>query len=127
MLEWAICKQLGGSILADSVSQKPKERNSYATAALIGSIIAILNLCIFSFTTAIVLGVGSVSFALISKKDRKISKPARLAVFLGVGAIVFGVIEYFYMMKILEMAKDPEYIIQFNQLYREIEKFLIRK
>ena len=113
--------------MADSVNQKPKNRNSYATAALIGSIIALLNLCCFSFTTAIVLGVGSVSFAIISKKDGKLSRAARVAIFLGVGSIVFGVIEYVYMMQILEMAKDPENIVQFNQLYREIEKFLIKK
>lgn len=113
--------------MSDSVNKKQDPRNSYATAALIGGVIALLNLCCFSFTTAIVLGVGAVSFALLSKKDRKLSTPARIAVFLGVGSIVFGVIEYVYMIQLFEMAKDPDYMVQFNQLYREIEKFLIKK
>lgn len=135
-----ICIKLGGIILAEhyhdrnpyeyrndpKINKEEKTRNSYATAALIGSICAILNLCCFSFTTAIVLGVGSVSFALISKNGKKISKPARIAVFLGVGSVVFGVIEYFYAMELYEMVRDPENIAQVNQMYREVEKFLLK-
>ncbi len=131
-----ICIKLGGVILAEyhhdrnpyeyrnTQNEEQKARNTYATAALIGGIIAVLNLCCFSFTTAIVLGVGAVSFALISKNGKKISKPARIAVFLGVGSVVFGVIEYYYAIKLLEMVKAPENIAQFNQMYRELEKFL---
>ena len=101
-----------------------KPRNGFATAALISGILATLNLCCFAFPTAIIFGVGAVCIALISKKENKISLPARIAVFLGVGAVVFGVAEYFYAIKMFEYIKQPENIAQFNQIFEEAEKML---
>ena len=109
-------------------NRKPKkERNGRATAALIGGIIALLNLCCFSFTTAIVMGVASISMAIMSKKDKKLTMPARIAIFLGSGAIVFGVAEYVYMLNLLDYVKQPENISQFNHMIKEVENALGRK
>ena len=109
-------------------NRKPKkERNGRATAALVGGIIALLNLCCFSFTTAIIMGVASISMAIMSKKDKKLTLPARIAIFLGSGAIVFGVAEYVYMLNLLEYVKQPENISQFNHMIKEVENVLGRK
>jgi len=101
-----------------------KEKNTYATAALIGGIMSLLNLCCFSFTTSIIFGVGAVTFAYISKKDQQLSKPAKIAIFLGVGGIVFGVAEYFFALKAYEYIRLPENIAMFNQMFEEAEKML---
>ena len=109
-------------------NRKPKkERNGRATAALVGGIFALLNLCCFSFTTAIIMGVASISMAIMSKKDKKLTLPARIAIFLGSGAIVFGVAEYVYMLNLLEYVKQPENISQFNHMIKEVENVLGRK
>lgn len=101
-----------------------KEKNSYAVASLIGGILAVLSLCCFSYATSIILGVGAISFALISKKDQKLSTPAKIAIFLGVGSIVFGVAEYFFAIKMYEYIKLPENIPMFNQMFEEAERML---
>ena len=109
-------------------NRKPKkERNGRATAALVGGIFALLNLCCFSFTTAIIMGVASISMAIMSKKDKKLTLPARIAIFLGSGAIVFGVAEYVYMLNLLDYVKQPENISQFNHMIKEVENALGRK
>ena len=117
--------------MADSEYRNPfdyrkqkKERNGYATGALIMGMMSVINLCCFSFTTSIVLGVGAVSFAFISKKEQKLSTPAKLAIFLGVGSVVFGVIEYVVALQLFELVKAPENIAEFNRIYEEAEKML---
>ena len=101
-----------------------KEKNSYATAALIGGILAVINLCCFAFTTSIIFGVGAISFAFVSKKDQKLSTPAKVAIFLGAGSIVFGAAEYFLAIKLYEYIKLPENIPMFNQMFEEAERML---
>ena len=130
-----ICVKIGGCFVTDlnreealNENRKPKkERNGRATAALVGGIFALLNLCCFSFTTAIIMGVASISMAIMSKKDKKLTLPARIAIFLGSGAIVFGVAEYVYMLNLLEYVKQPENISQFNHMIKEVENVLGRK
>ena len=85
---------------------------------------SLLNLCCFSFTTSIIFGVGAVTFAYISKKDQQLSTPAKIAIFLGVGGIVFGVAEYFFALKAYEYIRLPENIAMFNQMFEEAEKML---
>ena len=104
--------------------QPKKERNGFATAARISGMPALINLCCFAFTTAIIFGVGAVSFALVSKKEQKLSTPARIAIFLGIGAVVFGVIEYFVTLNMIEIMKAPENIAQVNKFIEEAEKML---
>lgn len=108
--------------------RKPKKtrdpKDTYATAALIGGIMALINLCCFAFTTSIIFGVGSVTFAYLSKKDGKLSTPAKIAIFLGVGGVVFGVAEYFAAIQMFEMIKKPENIAPFNAMFRELENMI---
>ncbi|MBQ7796121.1 MAG: hypothetical protein IJ374_06125 [Lachnospiraceae bacterium] len=104
--------------------KSPKQKNGFATASLICGMLGLLNLCCFAFPSAIVFGVGAISFAVISKKDQRLTTPARIAIFLGSGAIVFGVAEYFYALNLIEYMKEPANIALFNQLYEQAEKLL---
>ena len=101
-----------------------KERNTFASGALICGILGMLNLCCFAFTTAIIFGVGAICFAIISKKENKLTKPARIAIILGTSAVLCGIAEYFYALKVIETIKDPANIAKFNQMLGEIETFL---
>ena len=106
-------------------SEAPKkDRNFYATASLICGILSLITLCCFAFTTAIVFGVGAISIAIISKKDNRLSIPARIAIFLGSGAIAFGFLEFFYALKLFEYIKKPENIAMFNQFFQQAEQLL---
>lgn len=106
-----------------SMRQK-KTRNNFATAALLSGILAILNLCCFSFTTAIIFGVGAICFAILSKQEGRLAASAKIAVFLGSFGIVFGVAEYFFALNMYETIKLPENIAYINRMLEEAEKLL---
>lgn len=112
------------SIQNQAPMRPKKTRNGFATAALLSGILALLNLCCFSFTTAIIFGVGAISFAMISKRDQRLSTSAKIAVFLGSFGIVFGVAEYFFALNMYEVIKAPENIAHVNRMIEEAEKLL---
>ena len=101
-----------------------KQRNGFATGALICGVLGLLNLCCFAFPTAIIFGVGAISFAVISKKGQPMSKTAIVAVVLGIIVILLGVGEFVYSLKLIEIMKDPEHIAEFNQLFEQFEQFM---
>ena len=101
--------------------QVPKKKNGFATAALCSGIFAILNLCCFNFSSCIILGVGAISIAIISKKEAPMTRPAKAAVVLGVIAIVLGVIEFFYSLWLSDLIKDPANIAMINQLIEQVQ------
>ncbi len=101
---------------------KRTQKNGYATAALCSGIFALLNLCCFNFPSCIILGVGAISIAFISKKDGTMTKTAVTAVVLGVIAIILGVIEFFYSLWLTDLIKDPNNIAMFNQMFEQIQK-----
>lgn len=103
-------------------NQNQKKKNGYATAALCSGIFALLNLCCFNFPSCIILGVGAISIAFISKKDGTMTKTAVTAVVLGVIAIILGVIEFFYSLWLTDLIKDPNNIAMFNQMFEQIQK-----
>ena len=99
----------------------PKKKNGFATAALCSGIFAILNLCCFNFPSCIILGVGAISIAFISKKEAPMTKPAKAAVVLGVIAIILGVVEFFYSLWLSDLIKDPANIAMVNQLVEQVQ------
>lgn len=103
-------------------NKKPaKKKNGFAAAALFSGILALLNLCCFNFPSCIILGVGAISIAIISKKGEPMSKTAVAAVVLGVMAIILGVVEYFYSLWLTDLLKDPDHIAMFNQMFEQIQ------
>lgn len=102
-------------------SQTPKKKNGFATFALFSGIFALLNLCCFNFPSCIILGVGAISIAIISKKGEPMTKTAVTAVVLGVIAIVLGVVEFFYSLWLSDLMKDPNNIAMFNQMIEQIQ------
>ena len=101
--------------------KQPKEKNGFATAALASGIFALINLCCFSFPTAIILGVGAISIAFISKKDGKMTKSATAAVVLGIIAIILGFVVFFYALWLADLIKDPSNIAMFNQIFEQFQ------
>ena len=70
----------GGPGAPDPMRQdQPRPRNGYATVSMICGIFGILCLCCFAFPLAIILGVGAVCFAIISKRGQPFTPPPSLA------------------------------------------------
>lgn len=103
--------------------KKPKgPKNPYATFSLVAGIFGILTLCSFSFTTAIILGVSAITFAIQSKKDDDFSKTAIAAIILGSITLVLAAVEYFYALWLMDLIKDPANIGMFNQMLEQFEQ-----
>lgn len=102
----------------------PKKRNSFAAASLTCGIFALLSLCCFTFPMAIIMGVGAISFAVISKKDQRMSGPAAAGTVLGAVAIMLGVLEFVYAMYAYTIMKDPENIAAINRLVEQLEQMM---
>ena len=102
-------------------NRTPKKKNGFATAAFCSGIFALLNLCCFNFPSCIILGVGAISIAIISKKGEPMTKTAITAVVLGVIAIILGLVEFFYSLWLTDLIKDPNNIAMFNQLFDQVQ------
>ena len=75
----------GGPGAPDPMRQdQPRPRNGYATVSMICGIFGILCLCCFAFPLAIILGVGAVCFAIISKRGQPFYATAIFGIVLGV-------------------------------------------
>ncbi len=102
--------------------QNPKKKNGFATAALVSGIFALLNLCCFNFPSSIILGVGTICVAIISKKGEPMVKTAVVAVVLGAIAIALGVLEFFYSLWLSDLLKDPDNIAMFNRMFEQLQQ-----
>ena len=103
--------------------QRPRrEKNSFATISLISGIFAILTLCCFAFPVAIICGVGAVCFAIISKKGQPFRGTAVAGIILGVIAVLLGIGEFFYVLTITNLMKDPANAAAFNEFFEQFQK-----
>ena len=103
--------------------QRPRrEKNSFATISLISGIFAILTLCCFAFPVAIICGVGAVCFAIISKKGQPFRGTAVAGIVLGVIAVLLGIGEFFYVLTITNLMKDPANAVAFNEFFEQFQK-----
>ena len=103
--------------------QRPRrEKNSFATISLISGIFAILTLCCFAFPVAIICGVGAVCFAIISKKGQPFRGTAVAGIILGVIAVLLGIGEFFYVLTITNLMKDPANAAAFNKFFEQFQK-----
>ena len=98
--------------------QRPRrEKNSFATISLISGIFALLTLCCFAFPVAIICGVGAVCFAIISKKGQPFRGTAAAGIILGIG-------EFFYVLTITNLMKDPANAAAFNEFFEQFQRQL---
>ena len=105
--------------------QRPRrEKNSFATISLISGIFALLTLCCFAFPVAIICGVGAVCFAIISKKGQPFSGTAAAGIILGVIAVLLGIGEFFYVLTITNLMKDPANAAAFNEFFEQFQRQL---
>ena len=103
--------------------QRPRrEKNSFAAMSLISGIFAILTLCCFAFPVAIICGVGAICFAIISKRGPAFRGTAIAGIILGVIAILLGVGEFFYVLTITNLMKDPANAAAFNQFFEQFQQ-----
>ena len=106
-------------------TQRPRrEKNSFATISLISGIFAILTLCCFAFPVAIICGVGAVCFAIISKKGQPFRGTAVAGIVLGVIAVLLGIGEFFYVLTITNLMKDPANAAAFNEFFEQFQRQL---
>jgi len=104
-------------------NQPPKRpRNGFATVSLICGIFSILCLCCFAFPLSIIMGVGAILFAVISKKDQPFYGTAVAGIVLGAIAVILGVIEFAYIMYVSSLLKDPENAAIINEFMRQLEQ-----
>lgn len=125
-------QQNGGQIPPQNPGQDPywqnqpqrprREKNSFATISLISGIFAILTLCCFAFPVAIICGVGAVCFAIISKKGQPFRGTAVAGIILGVIAVLLGIGEFFYVLTITNLMKDPANAAAFNEFFEQFQK-----
>lgn len=95
--------------------QRPRrEKNSFATISLISGIFALLTLCCF----------GAVCFAIISKKGQPFRGTAAAGIILGVIAILLGIGEFFYVLTITNLMKDPANAAAFNEFFEQFQRQL---
>ena len=105
--------------------QRPRrEKNSFATISLISGIFALLTLCCFAFPVAIICGVGAVCFAIISKKGQPFRGSAVAGIILGVIAVLLGIGEFFYVLTITNLMKDPANAAAFNEFFEQFQRQL---
>ena len=105
--------------------QRPRrEKNSFATISLISGIFALLTLCCFAFPVAIICGVGAVCFAIISKKNQPFRGTAIAGIILGVIAVLLGIGEFFYVLTITNLMKDPANAAAFNEFFEQFQQQL---
>ena len=102
--------------------EPPRQKNSYATVALVSGIFGLLTLCCMAFPIAIILGVGAIAFAVISKQGRPMTGPAIAGIILGAFCIVLGIGEFLYILAVSAFMKDPENAAMFNEIYNQLEQ-----
>lgn len=102
--------------------EPPKQKNSYATVSLVSGIFGLLTLCCMAFPIAIILGVGAIAFAVISKQGRPMTGPAIAGIILGAFCIVLGIGEFLYILAVSAFMKDPENAAMFNEIYNQLEQ-----
>lgn len=103
---------------------QPRPRNGYATVSMICGIFGILCLCCFAFPLAIILGVGAVCFAIISKRGQPFYATAIFGIVLGVISVVLGIGEFVYFMALSSLVKDPANAALINEFMEQLEQQL---
>lgn len=103
---------------------QPKPKNGFATASLIVGIFALLSLCCFAFPLSIIMGVGAVIFAVISKKGQPMYGTAIAGMILGIIAVVLGIGEFIYFMILSTLVKDPANAAIINEFMEQLEQQL---
>lgn len=104
-------------------NQPPKKpKNGFATASLVCGIFAVLSLCCFAFPLSIIMGVGAIAFAVISKKGQPFYGTAIAGIILGAIAVLLGIGEFIYIMAVSSLLKDPENAAIINEFMRQLEQ-----
>ena len=100
--------------------QKP---NGFANFSMTCGVMALLSLCCMMFPFSLIMGAGTFCFAILSRKDdEKFSRPAVAGMIMGGAAIVMALLQFFYILFILQMVDDPQYMGLFNEMYDEMIK-----
>ena len=80
--------------------------------------------CLHDLPLAIILGVGAVCFAIISKRGQPFYATAIFGIVLGVIAVVLGIGEFVYFMALSSLVKDPANAALINEFMEQLEQQL---
>lgn len=102
-------------------SGRPKkpQPGSMAVISMILGILGLLSLCMcIAFPFSILMGAAAICLSILSKKGGPFCGFAIAGLVLGILAVVFGVLEFFYLMFVSQLLNDPV----FSQMMEEMMK-----
>ncbi len=96
----------------------------YALMSLTCGAIAFFSLSL-SFSAAILIGMSAnVLFVLSKEEGQPRNRSAVIGLILGIISVVFGVIEFFCLVKVYHMISDPQYAPFFDQAMQLYDSIL---
>lgn len=118
-------KQRGSQSGSPNGKQQPKQPNSLATYSFMCSLAGFLLLCsCMAFPASIFLGVAAIVLAIMSRQGKRFTGMAIAGLILGILSLLFGILEFVYLMLINSMLRDPEMAAMFDQILEQYESMM---
>lgn len=96
-----------------------KENNPMAVTSMVLGIFSIISCC--ASPLAVLLGIGGIVLAILSKKGKPMSGFAIAGVVLSAVGLVISLAFFAYYLFVLSMMKDPRYASFFNEILEQYE------
>lgn len=118
-------KQRGRQSGSPNGKRPPKQPNSLATFSFMCSLTGFLLLCsCMAFPVSIFLGVAAIVLAIMSRQGKRFTGMAIAGLILGALSLLFGILEFVYLMLINSMLRDPEMAAMFDQILEQYESMM---
>ena len=96
-----------------------KEINPMAVTSMVLGIFSIISCC--ASPLAVLLGIGGIVLAILSKKGKPMSGFAIAGIVLSAVGLVISLAFFAYYLFVLSMMKDPRYASFFNEILEQYE------
>lgn len=109
----------------DNSQRNPNKANGMAVASMLCGISGVLFLCCcVAFPASILLGVGAISLAIMSKKGEPFSGYAIAGLVFGIVSLLLGIAECAYLILASTMVRDPQFAPIFDEMMRQYEAIM---
>lgn len=100
--------------------QKPQPNNMAVISMILG-ILSLLCLCMcIAFPVSILMGAAAICLSIMSRKGGPFCGFAITGLVLGILAIIFGVLEFFYLMFLSQLLNDPSFSQMMDQMMEQL-------
>ena len=96
-----------------------KESNPMAVTSMVLGIFSIISCC--ASPLAVLLGIGGIVLAILSKKGQPMSGFAIAGIILSALGLIISLAFFAYYLFVLSMMKDPRYAAFFNEILEQYE------